>query len=150
VNYTTTSSQIALVDARRFVGRQIGFPLEYDGSNEATRDLTGDQLVALTRALLDYIKNNPSRFSSEQVTTAKVESPRFQNFDAAEAEANSVTLFGELANEAEKVIGEPLAAIGQGVSTSVKLAGNLIPFLMIGALVIFALPYLRRANASVS
>lgn len=150
MNYTSTSPQISLDEARRFVGQQIGLPLSYDGSSEATMALSGDQLVHLTRSLLDFIKNNPSRFTNKQVATARAEAGRFNSFDQAAAQADSVTLFGELANQAEEKIGKPLAAVGQGVSNSLTLAGNLLPILLIGAVVLIAIPYVRRASAPVS
>ena len=148
MNYTSTSSQISLADARKYVGQQIGLPLSYDGSDAATRALSGDQLVHLTRSLLDFIKNNPSRFTNKQVATANAEAGRFNSFDQAQAKADSVTLFGELANQAEEKIGKPLAAVGQGVSTSLTLAGNLLPILLIGAVVLIAIPYINRARNS--
>lgn len=148
MNYTSTSSQISLADARKYVGQQIGLPLSYDGSDAATRALSGDELVHLTRSLLDFIKNNPSRFTNQQVATANAEAGRYTAFDQAEAKMNSVTLFGELANQAEEKIGKPLAAVGQGVSTSLTLAGNLLPILLIGAVVLIAIPYINRARNS--
>ena len=148
MNDTSTSTQMSLTDARKFVGQQIGLPLSYDGSDDATRALSGDDLVHLTRSLLDFIKNNPSRFTNQQVATANAESGRFVSFDQAEAQANSVTLFGELENQVEEKIGKPLAAVGQGVSTSLTLAGNLLPILLIGAVVLFAIPYINRARNS--
>lgn len=148
MNYTSTSSQISLADARKYVGQQIGLPLSYDGSDAATKALSGDELVHLTRSLLDFIKNNPSRFTNQQVSTANAEAGRFATFDRAQTEMDSVTLFGELANQAEEKIGKPLAAVGQGVSTSLTLAGNLLPILLIGAVVLIAIPYINRARNS--
>lgn len=138
---------MTLDEARRFVGQQIGLPLLYDGSSTATKNLSPDDLVALTRALIDFIKNNPSRFTNQQVATANAETGRFLNFDRAQAQAESVSFLDELAKQAEEKVGKPLAAVGEGVSRTVTLAGNLLPVVLIVAAVVIALPYLRRATA---
>ena len=139
---------MSLDAARQFVGQQIGLPLTYDGSSAATKQLSGDELVALTRALLEFIKNNPSRFTNEQVATANAEAGRYASFDAAQAKAESVSFFDELGKQAEEKIGKPLAAVGEGVSRSVTLAGNLLPITLIAVAVLIALPYIRRATST--
>lgn len=141
---------MSLDDARRYVGQQIGLPLSYDGSSEATKALAPDDLVHLTRSLIDFIKNNPSRFTNQQVGTANAEAGRFANFDRAQAELGSVTFFGELEKNAEEKIGKPLVAVGEGVSSSLKLVGNLLPILVIVGIVLIALPYAKKAAAPAS
>ena len=73
---------------------------------------------------------------------------RYASFDAAQAKAESVSFFDELGKQAEEKIGKPLAAVGEGVSRSVTLAGNLLPITLIAVAVLIALPYIRRATST--
>lgn len=148
MNTFTPNSQMSIVAARAAVGRQMGLGLDFDGSMEAYRGLSADQQAELTRRLLDFIKNNPQRFTPQQNATAQAEAGRFVSFDTAQAALDSVTFMSELEKNAEEKIGKPLVAVGEGVSTSVKLLGNLLPILLIGAVVVIALPYINKARST--
>lgn len=139
---------MSIPEARAAVGRQMGLGLDFDGSTAAYRSLSVGDQTELTRRLLDFIRNNPQRFTPAQNATAQAESGRFNSFDNAQAALDSVTFMGELEKNAQEKIGKPLVAIGEGVSTSVKLLGNLLPILLIGAVVVIALPYINKARAS--
>jgi hypothetical protein len=53
----------------------------------------------------------------------------------------------QLGIEANRVVGEPLTALGNGLSTAVSALGNLLPILVLGALIVVALPYINKARA---
>lgn len=137
---------MTIPDARAIVGRQLGYS-GFDGSIDAYRNLTAAQQVELTKALFNYIKANPDKFTNQQQTTVAAEDSRIQKAQIEDASITIANVMTALEEQAYNVVAEPLMAVGQGVSTSVKLIGTLLPFAVIAAVVIFALPYIRKANS---
>ena len=146
VNPTGNPSQMTIQNLRVFIGRQIGLPLSYDGSYVATQKLTPDQFQALTRGMLNYIVANPGRFNDSQVATARAEVGRANNNGLVDPSFSFTDFGSEVASNANELIGKPLQSIGQGFSDALKLVGPLLPVILIGAVVVFALPYIKQAN----
>lgn len=146
VNPTGNPSQMTIQDLRVFIGRQIGLPLSFDGSYSATQKLTPDQFQALTRGMLNYIVANPGRFNDAQVATARAEVNRANSNGLVDASFSFSDFGSEVANNANDLVGKPLQSIGQGFSDALKLVGPLLPVILIGAVVVFALPYLKNAS----
>jgi hypothetical protein len=129
--------------ARVFVGQQIGLPSDYDGSMQATNNLPDAKKQELTAALISYIANNPTRFTPQQVSVANAEYNRAQTLTATGG-YNDTTFWKEVAANVENA-GLAVASIGTGVVRSVNLVGTLLPVLVVVALVVFALPYIKTA-----
>lgn len=134
---------ISIQQARVFVGQQIGLPSGYDGSMSATNDLPVEQKQALTAALIDYIANNPARFTAQQVSVANAERNRAQTLTATGGYSET-TFWAEVGKNVENA-GMAVASVGQGVVSSVNLIGTLLPVGVLVAVVIFALPYIKTA-----
>jgi uncharacterized protein YllA (UPF0747 family) len=134
---------ISIQQARVFVGQQIGLSSGYDGSMSATNDLPVEQKQALTAALINYIANNPARFTAQQVSVANAERNRAQTLTATGGYSET-TFWAEVGKNVENA-GMAVASVGQGVVSSVNLIGTLLPIGVLVAVVIFALPYIKTA-----
>lgn len=135
---------ITIQQARVFVGQQIGLPSGYDGSMQATNALPVEQKQALTAALIDYIANNPTRFTAQQVSVATAERNRAKTLTGTGGYSET-TFWNEVGKNVENA-GMAVASIGTGVVTSVNLIGTLLPVGVLVAVVIFALPYIKTAT----
>jgi hypothetical protein len=123
-------------ELRIVVARQIGLPSTFDGSVVAYRELSPTQQTNLTKGMLDYIRNNPGRFTDAQVTTATVEGPRIQN---ATIEDTSFDwgLFADELGANVTAAGDQVASLGSGVLASVEALGKILPFVVVGAVLFF-------------
>lgn len=129
---------------RELMGRQIGLPASFDGSITAYGNLSQNQQIELTAAVMRYIRQNPGQFTQAQVAVTTAEGSRAElTIPAGYAD---VGFWDEFENNAYEIVGKPFVAIGQGVSTSVNLIGTLLPVFALIAVAIFALPYIRKAN----
>lgn len=137
---------MTIPQARKIVGQQLGFT-GFDGSVDAYRNLTPQQQIDLTKALFNYIKANPGNFTDAQQQTVAAEDSRIQKAVIEDASITVGNVMTALEESAYNVVAEPLMAVGQGVSTSVKLIGTLLPAAVIIAAVLFALPYLKKASS---
>jgi hypothetical protein len=137
---------MTIVQLRELMGRQIGLPATFDGSIDAYRNLSAESQIALTRACVAYVRQNPDKFNAAQVDTATVEASRADRLTYEDPGFSAEEFFDELAIEAKKTIGEPLAAIGTGVSQSVQLVGTLLPVLALIAVAVFVWPYIAKAK----
>jgi hypothetical protein len=133
---------------REHVGRQIGLPATFDGSVAAYRELSPAQQIALTQGMIAYIKSNPGSFTPAQVETATVESSRAATMTPEDDGFDADLFFDELGTEAKRVVFDPLAKVGEGVSKSFSLVGTLLPVLAVIAVGIFLYPHLIRAKNS--
>lgn len=138
---------MTIQQARQFSGNRIGLPATFDGSVSAYRDLSAAQQVALNAAVLNLILAQPQDFTPAQVETARVEINRAQGQITADPTftENVATFWDEFETQALNV-GQAVANVGTGVINSVSLVGTLLPIVVIGALVIFALPYIKTAT----
>ena len=135
---------MTIQNLRLLMGRQLGLPASFDGSVTAYGNLSRAQQIALTQAMLAYIRENPGAFSNAQVATANAEGAR--DLTLADESFDWSGFQVEFENNAYDVIAKPFVSIGTGVSDTVTLLGKALPFLALAALVIFALPYIKKAN----
>lgn len=129
---------------RQLIGNQVGLPASFDGSITAYGALTRAQQIELTQGMLAYIREHPGEFGDKQVQTANAEGSR--DLALVDPSFDWSQFMTEFEANAYDVVGKPLVAVGQGLSTSVNLIGTLLPFAVIVAVIVFALPYIRRAN----
>ena len=108
--------------------------------------LAPNDFQMLTRGMVNYIVANPGRFTDSQVATARAEVGRANNNQMLDTDFSFSDFGNEVANNANELIGKPLQSIGQGVSASVNLVGYLIPLGVLAAIVIFAWPYVKKAQ----
>lgn len=146
MNPTGNPSQMTIQNLRIFIGRQIGLPTSYNGTYSETMALAPNDFQMLTRGMVNYIVANPGRFTDSQVATARAEVGRANNNQMLDTDFSFSDFGNEVANNANELIGKPLQSIGQGVSASVNLVGYLIPLGVLAAIVIFAWPYVKKAQ----
>lgn len=137
---------MTITQTRALVGNQIGLPSSFDGTVAAYRDLSPTQQADLTREVINFIRNNPGKFTTEQVATANAQFGQAQTLSPTDASFSFSQFFDELETEAYNVVGAPLQAVGQGVSTTVKLVGTLIPILVVVVAVVYFLPQIKSAS----
>lgn len=138
---------MTIAQARALVGQSMGLR-DFDGSIDAYRNLTAGQQIDLTKRLFDYIKANPANFTETQKATVAAEDSRIQAASLQDTSFDWGQFMQELEANAYTTVAEPLVNIGRGVSTSVNLIGTLLPIAVLAAVVIFALPYVRKASNS--
>lgn len=137
---------MTIPQARVAVGKLIGLPADYDGSMAQTNALTIKQKQALTARLIQYIVNNPGSFTVQQVATAQAESGRAATLTLQDTAATSAEIFAALGESAYNVVGAPLAAVGDGVSSGLTILGKLVPLAVVAVVVIALVAFNRRAN----
>lgn len=130
---------------RQLVANQIGLPASFDGSVAAYRKLTAAQQTELTAGMINYIRNHPGDFTEAQVATANAEAGRASTMTNTSGYSDT-TLLAELESQALRV-GSAVADVGNGIVNTVSLTGTLLPFVAVAALVIFAWPYIKKAQA---
>jgi hypothetical protein len=133
---------------RALMGQQIGLPASFDGSVDAYRGLSRENQIALTQAMIAYIRQNPGSFTPGQVQTAEVEAPRAATMTPADESFDVGAFFQELENNAINTVGAPLVSVGQGVSEAIKLIGTLIPIAVLVAVFVFAFPHIKKATTT--
>ena len=138
---------MTIAQARALVGQSMGLR-HFDGSIHAYRNLTAAQQIDLTKRLFDYIKANPDKFDANQKATVAAEDSRIQAATVQDTSFDWGQFMQDFEANAYRTVGEPLVNIGRGVSTSVNLIGTLLPIAVLAAVVIFALPYVRKASNS--
>jgi hypothetical protein len=138
---------MTIAQARALVGQSMGLR-DFDGSIDAYRNLTAAQQIDLTKRLFDYIKANPANFTETQKATVAAEDSRIQTATVQDTSFDWGQFMQEFEQNAYTTVAEPLVNIGRGVSTSVNLIGTLLPIAVLAAVVIFALPYVRKASKS--
>ena len=110
--------------ARIAVGQQIGLPATFTGTMAEVNALPIDQKQSLTAALLAYILQRPADFTPAQVATAEAEKGRIGTLAQQDAAVTLPEILAALEDEAQRVIGAPLASIGNGVSVLCHLIAN--------------------------
>lgn len=138
---------MTIPQVRAIVGQQIGLSASFDGSMTAYGNLTPAQQIALTKGVFDYIRAHPSDFTEAQVQTVNTEGNRVAALTIEDSSFDYGAFLSALEDNAISTIGDPLARIGNGISASVSLIGTLLPVGVVVAVVIFALPYWKKANA---
>lgn len=133
---------------RVIVGQQIGLPAAFDGSMTAYGNLSREDQIELTQAMIAYIQQHPEQFTPAQVQTATVEAPRAATMTPEDDSFNAGAFFAALEQNAINTIGNPLVSVGNGISQSVALIGTLLPVLALVAVLIFAFPHLKKAATS--
>ena len=139
---------MSIPQLRQIVGQQIGLPATFDGSIAAYGNLSRASQIELTQKMLDYIKEHPGDFEDKQVATANAEGAR--DLTLVDSSFSWESFQQEFEANAYDIVGKPFVAIGTGVSNTVTMIGTLLPFAVIVAVIIFALPYIKKANAPVS
>lgn len=134
---------MTIQQARVAVGQEIGLPMSFDGTMAAVNALPTNQKQQLTASLLAYILANPTRFTEAQVATANAERGYINTLSMTSGytEADLIT---ELETGFMRVVGTPLAAVGNGVSSAFTLTGTLIPVIALVAVGIALFSFYKK------
>lgn len=107
-------------------------------------NLSTDLKQSITAGMINYIRANPGQFTSQQVGVAQ-SAPNSATLTTEDTSFGYGEFFSELGENAITVVGNPLAEVGNSVSSTVSLLAKLIPWVAVGALLIFAAPYIADA-----
>lgn len=144
---------MAIPQLRRLMGQQNGAPSSFDGSVEQFNDLSTTKKQEITKAMIFYIVAHPGDFTPQQVGVAQAESGRAATLDGTTG-YDTTGLFSALGESFVDVVVQPLANVGNGISQTVSLIGKLIPWVVIGGLLVVAAPYIiesfRKVKSSTS
>jgi hypothetical protein len=134
----TDQQRANLASARRLAAARIG----WTGSTES---IPYAQREAYATALAQIILTYPQRFDALTVSIAQrelVDRPN-EPLSPDSTSDRAGVFFGELGNQAV-ALGESVAAVGEGIKTTLSLASILIPAAALFALYIAARGYARR------
>lgn len=135
---------MTIQQARVAVAQQIGgIASSYDGSMAATNNLSDEKKQELTAALINYIANNPGKFTDLQVATAQMELGRARTMTGTGG-YNDTTFWREVGANLERA-GRAVASIGEGVITTVGVGGKLIPYAALLFVLVLAFPYIKSS-----
>jgi hypothetical protein len=137
---------MTIQQARVAVGNQIGLPSSFDGSMASVNALPTDQKQQLTASLLAYILAHPERFTSGQVATANAERGYINTLTLTSGYVET-DIITELEAGALRVLGTPLAAIGNGVSSALTLTGSLVPFAAVAIIGVLLFSFYKKQTS---
>lgn len=135
---------MSIPELRKLIANQNGVAASFDGSTAAFNDLPTDTKQSITAGMLNYIRANPGQFTPQQVGVAQ-SAPNSATLGQVDTSFDYGEFFDELENNAVNIVGTPLADIGNNVSNTVSLLAKLIPWVAVGALLVFAAPYIADA-----
>lgn len=134
--------------ARIAVGQQMGLPDTFTGTMAEVNALTIDQKQTLTAALLAYILQRPGDFTPAQVATAAAEKGRIGTLAQEDAAVTLPQILAALEDEAQRVIGAPLATIGNGVSQALTLTGSILPVVVLAVVGIALFSFYKKTTTT--
>lgn len=101
------------------------------GLSEKPSEWTYEQRAQYNKTLAQYIKDHPSSFGAQDAATAEIVSNK--TYTPMEDPGFAFTDF---VKEVGANAAEPFVAVGKGVINTAKLAGFIMPVVLIGAVII--------------
>ncbi len=135
------------------VGRQIGLPVDYDGTPDAYGALDPQTKLDFTAAYAAWIRAHPDQVSEASLAVAnKISASPLQIQDT---DFSMLDFFDAAATNADDLVVQPFVKIGgavgslangiaesaQATATAVKAGANYFPILLLAVGVLFLLPY---------
>lgn len=139
---------MTIIQARNIVGNQQGLPSSFDGSIAAYAALSPAQQLDLTRGVLDYIINNQPEFTDAQIATAYAQRGQAQSMRIEDTSFDAKLFLTELEKNAYDVIVKPIQNLGDSVSGTANFLAKALPFIVLGALALMALPYIKKQTST--